>query len=376
MKKFWQGRKKPLIFLFLVFLSWHDFIFVAETLGNYLLPLRPYFLGPSIWANFDGGLYLSIAKNGYFQYQQAFFPIFPLLIRFITSFLDGNYLLGAVLLVFVSSFLAVLLFWKLTRIDFNSSIAKWAVIFLLAFPTSFFMGSVYTESLFLALVLGSFYAARKQRWAIAGLLGGLASGTRLVGIFLLPALVWEWWEQNQNLEFRIKNVELIRKLLPLLLVPIGLLGYMIYLWKSYGDPLLFVHVQPAFGAQRTGGELVFLPQVFWRYLKIFLSVPWSEYVFWIALFEFLTFNFTILLILLAFKNKIRTSYLIFSLLAVATPTLTGTLSSIPRYVLVAFPIFIVLAQLKNPASKMLIFVLSCLLLGIATALFTRGFFVA
>ena len=45
-------------------------------------------------------------------------------------------------------------------------------MFLLIFPTAYFLHIGYTESLFLALVLGSFLAARTDRWWLAGLSAG------------------------------------------------------------------------------------------------------------------------------------------------------------------------------------------------------------
>ena len=63
-----------------------------------------------------------------------------------------------------------------------------AAWFLLIFPTAYFLHIGYTEALFMALVLGSFLAARTERWWLAGLLGGLAALTRVNGLVLMPAL--------------------------------------------------------------------------------------------------------------------------------------------------------------------------------------------
>src|SRR3989304_9578488 len=49
-------------------------------------------------ANFDGAHYLLIAKNGYSQYQQAFFPLYPLLIRSLSFIFLNNYLLTALVI--------------------------------------------------------------------------------------------------------------------------------------------------------------------------------------------------------------------------------------------------------------------------------------
>ncbi|MBL7159707.1 hypothetical protein ISS85_04475 [Candidatus Microgenomates bacterium] len=378
-------------FILTIFIIWRLNLEFLAWIGKKLFPLREGFLGPIPWANFDGVHYLSIAKNGYYQFQQAFFPLYPLLIRFLGKLLGGNLVLAGMLISNLSLLGALFLFWKLleTR-QIKDKTKKWVIVFFLFFPTSFFFGSLYTESLFLVFVLGTFLASKEEKWWLAGILGALASATKLIGIFLLPALLWKWREQNKqnknqrlkiwNLEFGIwdlfRNWKLeIRNLSAILLVFLGLLTYMFYLGKTVGDPLFFIHAQPAFGAERSGGQIILLPQVYWRYFKIFITVSWYNYDFWIALLEFVVFNFVLLLLWLGWRRKLPKSWLLFSLLVILGPTLTGSLSSMPRYVLIAFPIFIVMAGF-NKMSKYLLFIIYYLLFSLLTILFTRGFFVS
>jgi len=250
-------------------------------------------------------------------------------------------------------------------------VAQLAILFLLVFPTSFFFGAAYTESLFLVLILGSFYAARKKNWWLAGVLGAFASATRIVGIFLLPALLWEWWEQNKE----IGNWRRMSSALPLLLIPLGLLFYMRFLASYFQDPLMFFHVQPAFGAQGSAGKLILLYQVFWRYLKMVVTTKLDPLYFTVWLELLTTTGFGVLLVYAQFK-RIRLSYLIFAVFAFLAPTLTGTFCSMPRYVLVLFPCFIALALIKNRVFRTLFFVLCSMLLALATIFFTRGYWIA
>lgn len=380
-------------FLITAFLLWRVYLLVIAKIGEWFIPQRSGFFGPSVWANFDGVHYLAIAQNGYMRLQEAFFPLYPLLIGFLarTIFL-GNYLWAGLFISHLSFIIAPFIFYKLLSLDFNQKQTKLAIFGLLIFPTSFFFGSVYTESLFLMLVLASFYAARKEKWFWAGAFGGLAAATKLVGIFLLPALLWEWWQQN-NLKMKNETLRLLRlnsgqvrsgqelkmtvkQFSGLLLIPAGLVSYMWYLNNLVGDPLAFIHAQPAFGAQRTGGEVILLPQVYWRYLKIFSTVPIMNYDFWIAVLEIFVFSVAILTLIWLWKKEVRRSYLIFSFLALIGPTLTGTFSSVPRYILVLFPTLFFYSLIVRRKTVVLIYVLSSVLLVLLTALFTRGFFVA
>lgn len=76
------------------------------------------------------------------------------------------------------------------------------------------------------------------------------------------------------------------------------------------------------------------------------------------------------------RRKIRTSYLIFSILSIFTSTLSGTLSSTPRYIIVVFPMFVILDLIQNRLIKDLFLAIHIVLLVLLTALFTQEYFVA
>ncbi len=365
-------------YILVIFLIWRAALIVIAALGINFFPSKIDYLGGGAdnyynqpllwsWANFDGVHYLHIAQQGYYQFEQAFFPFYPYLIRGISPLFLGNFLLAGLTISHLTFLLSLYLLYKLIKLDFEEKIAKRALIYLVLFPTSLYFGSVYSESLFLALVLGSFYAARKNRWLLAGMLGAFASATRLAGIFLFPALLIEWWIQSRG---KLKN------LAPLFLTFLGLVAYMGYLDKTTGDPLYFIHVQPFFGAERAVEKLVLLYQVFWRYLKMILTTRFDVLYFsvWLELVAGVLFLALTALTYL----KLRLSYFVFMILAYITPTLTGTFSSMPRYVLVLFPGFILLALLAEKRRWLRIAypLIGGILLIASVILFTRGYWVA
>ncbi|OGK30460.1 hypothetical protein A3F29_00455 [Candidatus Roizmanbacteria bacterium RIFCSPHIGHO2_12_FULL_33_9] len=372
MKKLWEKDKNIVLFIFKAFTAWKLSLFLIEFLSK-IIPLNRGYLGSVPWANFDGVHYLSIAENGYGIYQQAFFPFFPLMLKFLSFIFLGNYIIAGLVIAHLSFFIALYFFYKLIKLDYSEKIASWSVLFLIFFPTSFFFASIYTESLLLIFVILSFYLARKKNFILAGVIAGFASATKLVGIFLLPALILEFYLQNKD---RIYLKSYILNLISIIVLSSsGLVAYIFYLWKVYGDPLLFVHSLSAFGVGRSGGELIFLPQVIFRYFKIFSTVPFFTHDVPIALLEFSLF-FIFLFILVFNIKKIRLFYLIFGILAIMTPTLSGTLSSMPRYLLVVFPVFIILGCLKNNFLKFSLLIVSLVLLVILTSYFLRGYFIA
>lgn len=381
------------LFIIYFFAVWRILLFLAAYIGSLILPFNPRFpysdiyLLPSglpswIWsfANFDGVHYLTIALQGYsFQFTQVFFPLFPLLLGILERGFKFLPPLSVSLIFSNLLFLpALIIFNKLLSLDYKKPEIKWILIFLFLFPASFFFGSLYTEGLFLLLSLSSLYFARKKRWIIASIFAGLASATRFVGIFLLPALLWERYMSNDQSPKSKDKFKIINFLTSpvLYIAPLGLITYMVYLQVNFGDFLYFWHAQPVFGAAREGSAIILLPQVLWRYFKILTTVPVSLLSFWIPLTELIATVSGIFLLIRSHRQKIRTSYLLYAWPAFILPTLTGTLSSMPRYVLIIFPIFISLGLIKSKLFKSLLLITFLLLLILFTILFTRGLWVA
>ncbi len=391
---------KLFLFLQIIFIfSWFS--------GKSFLPLKEAFLGrglgeltdqPLIWsrANFDGFYYAKIARDGYQYLQQAFFPFYPRLIELLQPIFQSFIVSG----IFISSLFFIFCLWLLAKIlkeegEKEETIKK-TLLFLVLFPTSFYFISVYTESLFFFLVLLVFWLAKKKKWFWVGLVAGLASYTRLVGIFLFPALVYEYYEgeskrrmkervavAKKTLAARLNFKYLtyffksrrrhIKNLFFISLSSWGLLGYMSYLQKTMQDYFYFIKVQSGFGAQRDVSRIIMIYQVFWRYLKMILTVNFRDPIYFTIWLELLVSSlFLILLVLAWWKFKLRQSWLVFSVLAYILPTLTGTFSSMPRYALVCFPCFLVLAKLKLPKW---VYPVSGGLLLLCSALFVRGYWI-
>ncbi len=376
--------------IILLFLVWKLFLFVPLIVSeNFLSPrigygytLLTYFLEKGSilsnfllypFGNFDGVYYLLIAANGY-TVNAGFFPLFPLSIN-LATFPFGDILpfgpiqfFIAIFLVSVFFLVSLVVFYKLIRLDYKENIAIWSVIFLLIFPTSFFYASIYSESLFLLLSLISFYCARKKKWVASGIAGGLLSATRLVGIAIWPVLIYEYFKENRN--------KITIKILPLFLPPLGIIGYALYNLQKWGNPFYFIEAQGNFANNRTVNSIVLFPQTIFRYLKILFSVKPIIYEWWVAFFELSFFIFALILFYIAWKKKIRTSYLIFGILCFLLPVSSGTFSGLPRYVLTIFPLFISLALIKNKFFKIIYSIISIILLLLFFMFFSKGYFIA
>lgn len=376
------------------FLVWRVLLFAFFFLGVSTLPLQLNFLGGGLsnylgastlwsWANFDGEHYLAIAKNGYVPLTYFFFPLYPIFIKFFERFFSGDfsYLYSGLLVSHGFFIIGLYGFVKLIRLDYKEKIVNLSLLTLLLFPTSYFFGSVYTESLFFALVVWAFYFARTGNFLLAGILGGLSTSTRIIGLALIPAFAFEYFFVNQ------KNIESGRhlsftpvKLISLALISSGLLIYMYFLSSTAGDPLAFFHnLSNVFGEQRST-YLVSLPQVFYRYfVKILPNVNYDYFpAVFTTLFELLVGILLSVLSIFSFY-KLRLSYALYLLASFLIPTFSGSFSSLPRYALVSFPAFILLAlyfNKINPRIRVVLYSALAVLLAISTMLFTRGYWVS
>ena len=110
----------------------------------------------------DALAYLHIAQNGYTKASYTvFFPMYPLLIRLFGAVFGSN-VAAAMLISAVSFVLGLRLLYRLTELELDSRAADAAVLLLAFAPMSLFFTAAYTESLFLALSVGAFYAARRR----------------------------------------------------------------------------------------------------------------------------------------------------------------------------------------------------------------------
>lgn len=322
------------------------------------------------FGNFDGVHYLRIARDLYeYQYTQAFFPLFPLLMKLI----GGNLFISGLVIANLSFLVAVILFYKYIASEFDKRTAKRSVIFLLAVPTAFYFGALYTESLFFLFTIGFLILLKKEKFILAGVLAALASGTRIVGIFLFFVLLIELFLIIRKNGWKLDFKKSWGMILGILISPLGLLGYMGYLYKEFGDPLLFLTAQPAFGAGRSE-SLVLLPQVLYRYLNILFTVSIRSYPFFTAILE-LSFTLIALGLLIVYFKKMRLSHWVFSFGCIILPTLTGNLSSMPRYILMSFLLIPFLVNSLGKYFRIAVVVMA-LIQVILLGLFLKGYWVS
>jgi hypothetical protein len=340
-----EKERNGLLFVLLVYAASRLFYLGAGALFASVVPVARFqritadvpFGTMNLWSHWDGEHYVALAAGGYLQppdnVSPAFFPLYPLLIRTSAGLFGGPIsppalsVWGVLVSLLVLPF-ALYFVYKIAESGWGERAAQAAVLTLALFPTSFFFNAAYTESLFLALSAGSLWALRVRRdLFLACLLAGLATATRNVGVFLLVPLAYEWLRNASEYRWRVAY---------LALAPSGLFAYAAYLWWRFGDPFLFYTEQSRWGREATGpldSLLSALSRGGESLGRLFSPRLWADPS----------------LLLVAGLRVLPPDLSAYAFLLILPPTLFGTpqgpLMGLPRYVLVAFPLFVVLGVL-------------------------------
>src|ERR1051325_776066 len=312
----------------------------------------------SIWNQWDAPHYLDIARDGYVTTGEerrwiVFFPLFPWLTR-AASVVTGDELVGAFIVSTIASLFIAWLFFKLVRLDEDDEIARQSVWYLSIFPAAYFLHIPYTEAVFIALAVGSFYAARRGRWEAAGVVGAPAALTRINGMLLAPALALEAWT-----EYR-KTRRFDARWLWVLVIGAGALAYLWVNKSVTGEWFKFREYQDEHWNHTFTPPLMAAVDA-WR--GIWLRPP-SESIMvgWQA------FLFTATARARAGGRwmRQRPSYALWATLHIALFTSVGLLLGSPRYSLAIFPIFTCFARITRdrPVLRALIVAWSLLFLAL------------
>jgi putative effector of murein hydrolase LrgA (UPF0299 family) len=335
------------------------------------------------FAQWDARWFLQIAEKGYEEVPQAaaFFPVYPAAAHGL-AWLTGSTLVAGVLISLAAGAAAAWALAELARPILGKRGANDVVLYLALYPVGFVLTALYSDGLFLALAAGSFLAATRGRAVTAGVLGGLATGTRLLGLALLPALIVLLW--------RGRDVRSLSRLVPLLLLPAAIGLYALYLDATLGDPWAFTSAQAdwdrgasplgplgglhdaVFSAGRGARDLLGIPAAgpghdervaLWNlsHLALLVLAGWLTWVAWRRLGPaFGVYSVATLAILLS------------------VPAEGFPLVSLPRFLLGDFPLFLALASLTldHPRARGPTLCAFAALGALAAAAFARGIWVA
>jgi hypothetical protein len=319
-----------------------------------------------VWGRWDAQHYLTIATQGYHGKDIAFFPLYPFLVH-VTGDLIGDHLIAGLIISNLAFFLALAYLYALVRLEFGDNAVAYRAIFYVAiFPTAIFFSAVYTESLFLLLTVASVFYARRGNFVTAGVFGALASMTRVEGVLTALPLLYEAWRAWRERA----GTTLVRGVIGLALVPMGLAAYMVYLYALQGDPMAFTKVQADWNRHFAPPWVSIANTVHAIATTPLNSVAANHVIELVFTLSFLA------LMVVAFR-ALRPSYAWYLAASLLMPMCTASLMSMPRFVLVVFPAFMLLALWgRRPSVNSALVSFFLPVLGLFTVLFADWYWLA
>jgi hypothetical protein len=186
----------------------------------------------------EHGYELQAHANG--EANWAFSPLFPVLLSWFHALTGLSF--AACGMVLSQCFIGAAAF--LARPLFRDEPGSYWVfcVLLIAGPLSFYYSTGLSEALFVLLTIIVLVCLQRGDYLWAGMAAGLLSATRITGIFILLAIIFQ-----AVVDYRRGTLNTSRALIACLLAPTGLIAFMTYLYFHVGDPLAFAHVQWAWG---------------------------------------------------------------------------------------------------------------------------------
>jgi len=317
-----------------------------------------------IWNRWDVVNYQRLAQYGYSATAEmkpllVFYPLYPWMVR-LFAFVTHDYLVSAFIISTLASLITAIVFQRLVQLDYSKELAQRAVWFLFVFPTSYFLHIGYTESLFLMLALSCILLARRERWALAGIFAALSCLTRANGLVLVPALMGEaatqyWTTRRWQWRWLWIGAAVL-----------GFGGYLLLNKYAAGDALAFVSIRAEFFRISLASPWTGISET----LGSMNRTPSQAEIIGMQEFLFIVLGFVCTVVSWV---KLRPVYSIWMTCNWLLITGVSFVSSVPRYTLTMFPIYILFAMLAARRVWLaVITVWSILYLSLFASLFAWG----
>jgi len=329
-------------------------------------PSSPFWDG---WVRWDSGWYRIIAERGYGDRTWgtnvlAFFPLFPYATR-ATATVVGNHWIAGLIVSNVSLLASLFFLARIAARYLDPDGVKRSLLYLLIYPSAFFLSAYYSEGLFLLVTVLSFHEYLAKRYVSCGFWGALAALTRPTGIALFGAFAIDYVWKLRN-----RSAPLSARILGLTLIPGGLGLFMLLLYVQADDPLAFVKAHGSWGRSFASPS-----QALWAAIS---RIDWSlprDHVNAVTVLDAITGILFLILPLRLFR-RYDLALPLYAIFLILMPLSTGSLKSMLRLECVSFPAFFALAELgeSRDVDRIIVFA-SAIFLGLLNVRFANWYWV-
>jgi len=364
---------KILLVFLIIFIGYNSFSYNKRVYKkNFSYPANEKINFFSTLKTWDGHHYLYLSEKGYQkkQHHNAFYPLYPTMIKVLKNIFLNNTLLTALIISNICFILLTFYFYKLVEFLMDAKTALKAVILLLLFPTSFYLHLVYSEPLFMMLLIVMFYNFFKGRILYSSVFAFLLPLSRPVGILIvLPIAVYiltTHFKTNKIKTFFVKESFIIISIL------LGFSVYLVFMKLNTGAFLSGFNAQKMFASENSLSKL--LNPLKWFY-ENFVNITFKIHGFVNSLFDRSMFVFYLISLFFIFKKTNKT-FFYYSLSMGMIPALTGKFMSYTRILLPIFPLYICYSAIEKKYIYFFLIILFTTMQLILLLLHTLNYWVA
>jgi Gpi18-like mannosyltransferase len=296
----------------------------------------------NVLTSWDGQWYFEVVRHGYPasvpahvtyfdpQARGAFFPLYPLLVRFANALLPGGDVPAALFVNIVFGAVFVLLVGVLARRFYGDRVAGRAMVLVALFPGSFVLSFSYSEPAMLALAALTLLLLLDRRWVLAGVTAALTTAARPNGLAIVAACLvaaWVAWRHDRDLKAWIAPI----------LAPVGFVAFQLYLWARTGEMTVWFRVQKEAWNEGNSFGWTAVHRTFEALVNPLDSAT--------NVITAMCVIATVIGIWAMFKAKLDRPMLVYSLVIIALMLLPATVTARPRFLYTAFPALIAVAAI-------------------------------
>jgi hypothetical protein len=288
----------------------------------------------------------------------AFFPLFPLTIRWL-SHLTGLTLLTAGIIISATTGLSAMIgIWALVRHYADQKSADRATLLVAMFPGTFVLSLVYSEGMVVTCLAFGLLALLQRRWLLAGILGMLATATTPIALAFEISCVWcAYGELAKNRNWRAIAAPI--------LAPLGFVAYQLWLWV-HTDNLLAWRLTERDG-WNSYPSIAYAAHLVVTFLRDPVATNQQQDLLFVGIVV------SVIAAVIALRSRMPTPVLLYGLAAAVLALVAAPVGLRPRFIFLAFPLIIAVAMSLRRWAYATVLTVSIVLLGVLTGYSVTSF---
>ncbi len=302
----------------------------------------------------DATHYIYIAENGYARSGDAvnkivFYPLYPLLMAAARLLTGGRTALAGMILSQLCYGASGVAMAELAKEECAHPSA--AILAYWLYPFGFFSMGVFTEGLFLLLVLLGMLMLREKKWISAGVAGLLCALTRTQGVLMILPAVYCAWRDCREMRWKWRWSYLA------LLGPVA--GYACYLainkivCGSFFAYTYYQSIDPWWQTPQWLGETVVQ--------QVHMALEHPQLALWIYWPQLALYFIGGALLLVGFRKRMRTEHLLYGTAYLGMCYTPSWLISGGRYMFGCVPMYLSIGDIERRWLRGFLLAVECVL---------------